>query len=538
MRNRLLIWGLSLLSGVLLSIPWLVPHTGWVVLFAFIPLLIAEEAATRLKLKGFWWCHYCAFVLWNVLTTFWVCNATVGGGIFAIMANSLQMSVVFGLFHFSRRHLRSVLPYILLAAAWIAWERLYLNAQISWPWLVLGNAFADTTRLVQWYEWTGTLGGSLWCWIVNLGLFGSLMTLLEGTWRSWTAAARISAIASMILLLVLPVGASFYLYNRYEPEGQTIDVLIAQPNLDPYHKFESMTQAEQNDVLLRLFSEGLAQDPSPALLIAPETFTSDIVLNDIGSSPTVGLFTQFLQAHPGCEMLFGASAFKISDGRSAPSALARPFGDGWLQSYNSALTLDAEGNVEQYNKRRLVVGTELTPYPAIFLPLERFVCRIAGIKPPLMGRCEGQGDPAEVLHFRDSIALGCAVCYESIYGEFCTDYVRKGARAMTVITNDAWWGDTPGHRQHCNYSRLRAIELRREIARCGNTGISCIIDGRGNIVSRGPWWEPYQFRSSIHLNDGQTAFVRHGDIVGRVSTLVFLLIAALLAASFFRRRAA
>ena len=184
MRNRLLIWGLSLLSGVLLSIPWLVPHTGWVVLFAFIPLLIAEEAATRLKLKGFWWCHYCAFVLWNVLTTFWVCNATVGGGIFAILANSLQMSVVFGLFHFSRRHLRSVLPYILLAAAWIAWERLYLNAQISWPWLVLGNAFADTTRLVQWYEWTGTLGGSLWCWIVNLGLFGSLMTLLEGTWRS------------------------------------------------------------------------------------------------------------------------------------------------------------------------------------------------------------------------------------------------------------------------------------------------------------------------------------------------------------------
>ena len=95
-----------------------------------------------------------------------------------------------------------------------------------------------------------------------------------------------------------------------------------------------------------------------------------------------------------------------------------------------------------------------------------------------MGRCEGQGDPAEVLHFRDSIAIGCAVCYESIYGEFCTDYVRKGARAMTVITNDAWWGDTPGHRQHCNYSRLRAIELRREIARCGNTGISCIIDGR------------------------------------------------------------
>ena len=149
-----------------------------------------------------------------------------------------------------------------------------------------------------------------------------------------------------------------------------------------------------------------------------------------------------------------------------------------------------------------------------------------GQKGPLMGRCIGQ-DKAAALHFRDSVALGCAVCYESVYGDFCRDYVKDGARLMTVITNDAWWGDTPGYRQHFNYSRLRAIELRRDLARCGNTGISAIIDQRGDVVKAGPWWEPYVMKGIVNLNSEQTFFVKHGDITGRVCSLIFLLLLAL-----------
>ena len=102
---------------------------------------------------------------------------------------------------------------------------------------------------------------------------------------------------------------------------------------------------------------------------------------------------------------------------------------------------------------------------------------------------------------------------------------------LAVITNDAWWGNTPGYRQHLNYSRLRAIETRRWVARCANTGISAIINPQGKIVDRTGWWQPALLEGRVGLSTEQTFFVRYGDMVGRVSVFLFLL---LLAAAIFR----
>ena len=175
---------LSVLSATLLSLPFLVPHSGFLAPIGFIPLLFMDRIADELKVRRLWPWHYMTFVMWNTATTFWVCNATIGGGIFAILANSLQMSLVFGLFRLSKKKMAGTLPYIFLAAAWIAWERWYLtSAQISWPWLVLGNSFATSIKTIQWYEWTGTIGGSLWVWAANLGLYGILESIRSGSWR-------------------------------------------------------------------------------------------------------------------------------------------------------------------------------------------------------------------------------------------------------------------------------------------------------------------------------------------------------------------
>ena len=104
---------------------------------------------------------------------------------------------------------------------------------------------------------------------------------------------------------------------------------------------------------------------------------------------------------------------------------------------------------------------------------------------------------------------------------------------MTIITNDAWWGDTPGYRQHLSYASLRAIELRRDIARCGNTGISAFINQRGEILSQSGWWQRETLSGQVHLASGQTFFARCGDIAGRMCTLVFLLLLSALAVSLF-----
>ncbi|MCQ2156758.1 MAG: apolipoprotein N-acyltransferase, partial [Bacteroidales bacterium] len=267
---------------------------------------------------------------------------------------------------------------------------------------------------------------------------------------------------------------------------------------------------------------------TPRLLVAPETFTGDVILNYMESSPTIRSFREFLKSADGCSLLFGASTYDIYERRSAPSILARPYGPAaWIESHNSALMMkDADSPVEVYHKSRLVVGTELTPYPKVFVPIENAIAKMVG-QSGLMGHCIGQNE-ASVLHLSDSLAIGCAVCYESVYGEYCAEYVRKGARALAVITNDAWWGNTPGYRQHCSYSALRAIELRRDIARSAITGISAVIDQRGDFVSKTPWWTRCTLEGRLNLNSEETFFVRHGDFVGRLSTFVFLLLAALL----------
>ena len=523
----------TLAFAVLMSLPFLVPHTGFIALIGFLPLLMMDRIATLTGYRHFWIWHYISFVLWNAFTTFWVCNATVGGGLFAIFANAFQMSVIFGIFRFSKRHFGGVLPYILLMVMWIAWERAYFDVDISWPWLVLGNAFAGSIRSVQWYEYTGALGGSLWIWMSNLSVFGLLVALSDGSWAmKFNMKAKVASIAGSIVILTAPFAVSGIIYGSYDEKPDPMDVLIVQPNIDPYHKFEAMTQAQQNAVFISQAEGALAGRKAdstatgPLLVLAPETFTNDVVTNDLNYSRTLRLFDTFLKDYPGVNILFGASSHTYIDSAGRPSHTARQIRDGrWIESHNSAIMTDGNGHPEIFHKNKLVVAVEMTPYPAVFCPIDDM---LGGV----MGRCIGQ-DSISVLHVRSLddtvIPVGCAICYESVYGEYYTGYVRKGARAMTIITNDAWWGNTPGYRQHLRYASLRAIETRRSIARCANTGISAFIDQRGDILETSQWWKQAVMHGSINLNDDITFFVRNGDITGRVCTFVFWLLTAALA---------
>ena len=521
MRKQTLIFAaLALLFTLLMSLPWLVPHMGWTALVGLLPLLIMERLASQYKVKHFFWWHYGSFVLWNAVTTWWVGCATVGGAIFAILANALQMSVVFGGFRWVKRRAGGMMPYIFLAAAWIAWERFYLtSAQISWPWLVLGNAFADTVSLVQWYSVLGTLGGSLWIWLANLSLFGLMVALSDGRMAYWNGKARVAALLGTVAVFFGPMIWSAC--TRFDEKGPSLAVVIGQPNLDPYEKFESLTQEQQDGRLIAQWEKAVwPSGDTPVLVLAPETFTSPLYMDRVADNPTFLRFQEFLQRHPSATLLFGASSYDRTVSYAAPDICSYDLGelsDGrhqWYTAHNTAVLTDTSGRYAAYHKSKLVVGVELTPYPKLFIPLENL---LGG---SLMGKDVGQKE----VSCLDSI--GTAICYESVYGEHCTRYVKKGARLLTVITNDAWWGDTPGYRQHLNYSRLRAIELRRWVARCGNTGISAIIDPHGRVLARTPWWEEAVLQGTVEELSGESFFVRYGDMVGRVSVFLFLLLLA------------
>ena len=540
-KENILIWGLVLLFAAMMSVPFLVPHTGFLALMGIVPLLCMDRIATMMGKKHVWVYHYSAFVIWNAVTTFWVCNATIGGGIFAVLANSLQMSTIFGLFRLSKKKFTGSLPYIFLMVTWIAWERFYFDAEISWPWLVLGNSFARTTWAVQWYEFTGSLGGSLWIWLCNLGIFGLLVSLSDGRWNTWNIKAKAASISGMAVLLAVPPVASAIIGKEYKDAMQAeeqLEVLIIQPNIDPYQKFQAMTQSQQNAILEDMIIRNLAYrrndtTASPLLIITPETFTNDIIVGQYERSRTWRRFTTLLKDYPNVSMLFGASSYDYIRSAEAPSYTARNVDEGlWVESHNSALMIDGSARTEIFHKSKLVVAVEHTPYPRIFCPIDDL---LGGV----MGRCVGQ-DGISLLNVRDtdgkSVPVGCAVCYESVYGEYYSDYVRKGARAMTIITNDAWWGDTPGYRQHLSYASLRAIETRRSIARCANTGISAVISPSGEILQPTPWWEQAVIKSHIPLRDDITFFVSHGDITGRVCSFIHWLLLLALIVRFATRR--
>ena len=530
-NTNLLFAAFSVLFAALMSLPYLVPHLGFLALAGFLPLLAMDRIAYLTGARHFWVWHYLSFVLWNAATTFWVCNATVGGGLFAIFANAFQMSVIFGLFRFSRKYLSGSLPYIFLAVMWIAWERAYFDAEISWPWLVLGNAFATSIRTVQWYEYTGSLGGSLWVWMANLSVFGLMVAFSDGRWSRFNWKAKTAALTGCGAVIVAPFIVSKLIYDGYTQKSDPVEVLIVQPDIDPYNKFEAMTQQQQNAVFLEMAGAALqdrkgdTSSVTPLLVLAPETFTGDVVTNNLYSSRTLRSFDTFLGDYPGASILFGASSYTYIDSGPRPSYTARRVREGrWVESHNSALLTDGK-EVEIFHKNKLVVAVEKMPYPALFY-------RIDDMLGGVMGRCVGQ-DTVSLLHFRgaggERVPLGCAVCYESVYGEYYTGYVRKGAEFMTIITNDAWWGNTPGYMQHLRYASLRAVETRRSIARCANTGISAFIDQRGEVVSSTSWWKREILRGHVDRNTEQTFFVRYGDVTGRVCTFVFWLLAAAVA---------
>jgi len=128
---------------------------------------------------------------------------------------------------------------------------------------------------------------------------------------------------------------------------------------------------------------------------------------------------------------------------------------------------------------------------------------------------------------------GPIICYESVYGEFVTGYVRNNANFLSIITNDAWWGETQGHKQHLSIARLRAIETRRGIARSANTGISAFINQKGEIMESLAYQTTGALAGSLFLNEKYTFYVQYGDFIYRIALFVWI---GVLLIAFTKRR--
>ena len=346
----LLIAGFTLLT----SLPFLVPRLGFLSLVGFVPLFLFERLLTEYRVKHAFWYYYTAFLLFNIATTFWIWFVSPAGAIAALLLNALQMAAIFALFRWGGRILRRKVKDPTLAEAlslcwfiltWLAWEHIYFNIELSWPWLCLGNSFA-------------------------YNLYSEIR------------------------------------YATYQETNDPMEVVVVQPNIDPFHKYGVTPQAGLDERLVQLLAQEVT--PQTRFVVTPETFTYDVDIdNPLLSSPSLRTYAAFLSAHPGTDLLLGALTYRrFFNTYAKPSRSARPGGAGqWVDVYNTALVMDSQQVYGSYVKSKLVPGVEIIPYENVLKFLGPIVQKFGG-----SSSSYGTQDEMDAIPTSDGSKLGAMIC--------------------------------------------------------------------------------------------------------------------------------
>ena len=508
--------GLAILSGLLLSAAW--PTWGFapLVFIGFIPLLWLEERIAQGGEGKLFWLSFFAFLFWNVITTWWIWNATPAATA-AWILNALFMATVFNVFHLTKKKVCNrpwgnffLIPY------WMAFELLTYWWAAKWPWLNLGNVFSTRVSWVQWYETTGVAGGTLWVLFVNIVSF---LSHREGknTFIS-------SGLATVVL--VAPIIYSKAVYRNYEEQGTDTEVVVVQQNCDPWNEqFDSQfyDQVIQNNIKL---SEPLITPKTRFLVSSESAIQEGIWLHELDKARALNLLHAYLKCHPQTCFIIGGTTYEWVPKGMEDDFPARQVGnsDRYYYCHNSALLIDTVG-LQLHNKSQLTPGVEAIPEWMGFLKNYSITMGIA------RGTLKTDSE-AYTMEF-DGHKAGVPICYESAFGEYVSTFCKKGADLLFVITNDGWWGHTPGYRQHFEFSKLRAIENRRCVARSANTGRSGFINQRGDVLQQTHYWVPDAIRATLKANTKVTFYAQHGDYLSRIAVyLSFVLLLMLVAKTF------
>ena len=510
MKSRTAIF-LSLLSGLLLGIPRAMPEVFFLVFIAWVPLLALEKRLQSHPNPYLVFNHALAgFILWNILGTWWVIRSQPLGGILIILANALVQALVFWAASRIRARLRIpfIFPFVFL---WLGYEHFHLSWDLAWPWLNLGNTLAAAPKLIQWYEFTGVRGGSLWILLTNLAAVEIYLL-----YRGEKLKAIFPHAFLTILLFLVPAWFSDQIYRSTEVQGETVNIAMIQPNLDPYtEKFSPDQYAKHLKAFYRT-AESII-DNQTDYLFGPETLiVEQIDEEDPESSPYYRQLIKFSENHPELNILIGVHSYrKLDTGNVPPGSRFNEKEQYYYEAFNTALFLTPGAAPQYYHKTRLVPLFERMPFVQYLHFLGKYSLELGGYTGTYSNR---QKSSIFSLADGDTKILPI-LCFESIFGPYCARELPTEKSFIAMITNDGWWKGTPGYQHHFSFSPVRAIETRRDMVRVANTGISAIINFRGEVIARTSWWEKAVLKGKVHLRKGQTFFARYGDLTGRFSII-------------------
>ena len=502
---------LSILSGLLFGLSWPVNGIFFLIFTAFIPILLIEKELREKSLLQIYFYSFLSFIIWNTITSWWIINSSVFGMFFAVILYSLLMALVFTFYSLVSNKLGNKLGIIFFVSSWIVFEKFNLGWEFSWPSLILGNVFSESHQFIQWFEYTGTLGGSLWILFVNLIFFQTLIKYLNKKYYLKTLSIGLLSIS-------FPIIISLFIYIQDIKHEKHVDIVIIQPNIDPYNRKYGRTNFE----ILQEFKKTTKDEKfNNKLIITPETYFSEspgYSLNNFFNSQFYKDLDIYLKEKKS-EIISGIQFYKIYNSSKTKTKSSNYISDStWVDIYNSSFINSKENQI--YHKSKLVVGVENLPYKSVLEPLlGNLLLDFGGT---VMTRATQEN--RSVFNTNSKILVAPVICYESMYGEYMTEYVRNGAQLIAIITNDGWWGDSPGHKQLLSYSKLRSIELRRSIVRSANTGISAIINEKGDVINSIPYEKNGTINEKVFVSNKLTFYAKYGDYIFRISLFFFIII--------------
>lgn len=502
---------LSILSGLMLGISWPTYGLYFFIFFAFVPLIYLIDNFKKQNNFTLTLFSFVTFFTWNLITTYWLYYASFFGMSFAIIVNSVLMSTIVLISLILRKRLGDKLSTIFFITLWICFEKFHLNWDFSWPWLNLGNVFSEKTAIIQWYEYTGVFGGTLWVLCSNFIAYLCFKKIQsKGNYKS--------EILALAFIIFLPMFCSLLIYKNMIIEENKLKTTIIQPNIDPYDEKFNRSNDQNLKYLKSILSDEINRN---SLIILPETYFSDgTQINSLSYSNLIRDLKEINKIY-NTEILTGIELYQVFDDSTKVQDFSNKLENNrWLDLFNGALFISED--FEIYKKSKLVVGIEKMPYKNILEPiLGSLLIDFGGLS-----YSRGYQSDRSVFNSKNDVKIAPIICYESIYGEYVGDYVKNGANLLAIITNDGWWNNTEGHRQHLSYAKLRSIETRKNIVRSANTGISSIINYKGEVIKTVGYEKEGLINHNVGLNNKITFYTIYGDFIYRLSLFFVIIITA------------
>ncbi len=471
-----------ILSGLLLTVglpKWDLYPLAWC---ALVPLFVAIRGKT--PREAFGWGYLCGMV--HFLTTlYWIRHVIFyyGGlplplaiAVLVLLCGYLALYPAVFAWVARRWERQSALWVLGLPAAWVTLEWVRAHALTGFPWANLGYTQTRFSTLVQVADVTGVYGIS---WLVVLA-----NTVVMSVF------ARRPSRAGMAVLALCIAGSLSYGVWRLDQVRELQDgfeswvAAVVQGNVDQSVKWDPAFQQETLRRYRELSLKAAAHNPPPDLIVWPETSAPFFYDRE----PTLTAQLNGLLTEIGRPTLFGSPAITREDGEAR------------LQ--NRAYLVDAQGvSLGAYAKRHLVPFGEYVPLQKLLFFVRRLVQAAGDFVP---------GSDSSPIVWGDR-KLGVLICYEGIFPALARETVRKGATALVIITNDAWYGPTSAPYQHLEMARWRAIEFRVPVLRAANTGVSAIFDSTGRECGRVPLDEAGQLVCAVRSGPIETFYGRWGD---------------------------